>query len=165
MLRIRTLPVLFLVLAVAGPGSVALAFERGDPGDVAVRSAELREAPGHLSAIRGHLDYGTRVEVRDHSQGFLRVRSEAGEEGWLHPSALSRDPVILTEDGDDVERDADRDEIALAGRGFNEEVEERYRRERGLSFAPVDRMEAGGADPEDLRAFIEQGELHLPGGE
>ncbi len=131
---------------------------------VAVRSAQLREASGHLAPIVAQLAYTDEVEVLEVRGDFLRVVSPAGE-GWLHRSAVSEDRIVLADDGEDAARRADDREVALAGRGFNEEVEQRYRSEQGLSFDGVDRMEARARDSEALMRFIEDGGLRVPGDE
>ncbi len=148
-----------LVVAVA----TAWALE-GELVSVAVRSAQLREASGHLAPIVARLAYTDEVEVLEMRGDFLRVASSEGE-GWLHKSAISEDKIVLEDDGEDAARRADDREVALAGRGFNEQVEERYRSEQGLRFDGVDLMEARVRDSDTLMRFIEEGGLPIPGDE
>ena len=152
-------------LAVGVLAAVAAAWAlEGQLVSVAVRSAQLRESSGHLAPIVARLAYTDEVEVIEVRGDFLRVASPAGE-GWLHRSAVSEDRIVLADDGEDAARRADDREVALAGRGFNEEVEQRYRSEQGLSFDGVDRMEARVRDTDALIRFIEEGGLGVPGDE
>jgi hypothetical protein len=56
-------------------------------------------------------------------------------------------------------------EIALAGRGFNEQVEERYSSDKGLDFTTVDEMEQYGQPTGDLAAFLDTAGLNVGGAE
>ncbi|MFW6368349.1 MAG: SH3 domain-containing protein [Spirochaetota bacterium] len=133
----------------------------GETVSVSVRNAQLRDGAGHLSPIIAELSYADEVEVLESDGDFYRVRSAEGE-GFLHRSAVSETKIVLEEDGEDAAREAEDQEVALAGRGFNEQVEERYRSEQGLSFEGVDRMEARRPESEELRRFVEEGELRMP---
>lgn len=136
----------------------------GETVSISVRSTQLRANPGHLAQVVGQLSYADQVEVLEVGQDFYRVSSPEGQ-GWIHRSAVSEDEIVLEASGEDVERSADDREVALAGRGFNEEVERRYGSEQGLSFDGVDRMESRRREGEAIRAFIEGGGLRLPGEE
>ncbi len=146
----------FLLLPLLGIGAL-----EGETVSISVRSAQLRESPSHLGQVKADLEYTEQVEVLEVRGGFYRVSSSAGE-GWLHKSAISEKEIVLAEDSEDAKRAANNDEVALAGRGFNEEVEEQYKREEGLEFEGVDRMESREYSEEELRAFIQDGQLRLP---
>ncbi|MFC1764146.1 hypothetical protein ACFL6U_18990, partial [Planctomycetota bacterium] len=51
------------------------------------------------------------------------------------------------------------DEVALAGKGFNEQVEAKLKAEGTLDYRWVDRMEAFVVDVNQLVAFRQQGKL------
>jgi len=55
------------------------------------------------------------------------------------------------------------DEVALAGKGFNEQVEAKLRKEGKLDYTWVDRMAKFNAGADQIMKFRMQG--HLPGGE
>ncbi len=148
----------FLLFAVPALGLV------GDTVNISVKTARLRNAPGHLSSIIGHLSYADKVTILAIRGDFCRV-SSAGTTGWLHRSAISQEDIVLRDSGRDAHIEADDEEVALAGRGFNKQVEERYRSERGLSFKDVDQMEARRIDSRTLRTFIKNGSLTMPGGD
>ncbi len=133
----------------------------GETVSVSVRSAQLRERASHLGPIVGDLAYADKVDVLEVQGDFYRVSSPAGE-GWLHKSAVSEQEIVLEDSSEDAERAADDDEVALAGRGFNEQVEQQYRSDQGLSFEGVDRMESRQRNENVLREFIDAGGLRSP---
>ena len=80
--------------------------------------------------------------------------------GWLQESALTEKNIVLTS-GKQVKSGASSREVVLAGKGFSEDVERKYRSDADLEqqFRWVDRME-GFVRPEmELQAFLSDGEL------
>jgi hypothetical protein len=78
---------------------------------------------------------------------------------------LSEKKIVLQAGAEDVQRAATTDELALAGKGFNSRVEERFRAEHpGLDFTWIDRMETFEASPEQVRSFLQEGRLSPRGG-
>ena len=59
----------------------------------------------------------------------------------------------------DVDAAATTDEIALAGKGFNQQVEDEYKSSRKIDFTPVDRMEQRRESRDALLGFVKQGGL------
>ena len=132
---------------------------------VEVKQTPMRDRPGFLGTPVVTLSYGDRIDVlgtrQDWTQGRFTV---TGSEGWVHNSALTTKRIIVNPSTSDVERSATDTEVALAGRGFNEEVEARYREEQGLDFSYVDRIEEYAVPVEELAAFVAAGELNNPDG-
>ena len=129
---------------------------------VEVRETQLRATPSFLGRVDALLQYGDQVSVLEEAQGWARVRHQ-GATGWVHGSALTTKRIVMQAGDASAQRGATGSEVALAGRGFNQEVEDRYRAEQGLDFSGVDRMEGYGVDPERLAAFLSEGQLQLPG--
>ncbi|MFW6252947.1 MAG: SH3 domain-containing protein, partial [bacterium] len=125
--------------------------------------AALRDMPNHLSRVVVRLSYADEVTLLETQRDWLRVRFD-GNEGWLHQDAVSEDRIVLGASDRDVGREADSREVALAGRGFNAQVEEEFQSQSGLDFGPVDELEARVVDEDELQRFLEDGELQLPGG-
>ncbi len=137
----------------------------GEQRSVEVKQTPMRDRPGFLGAPVTTLSYGDRIDVLGTRQDWTQGRFTAtGSEGWVHNSALTTKRIILDPGTRDVERSATDTEVALAGRGFNEEVEARYRAEQGLDFSYVDRIEEYEVPVEKLAAFIQTGELNDPDG-
>jgi hypothetical protein len=143
--------------------SVAAAAFAQTTMSVEVRETQLRATPSFLGRVDAVLSYGDQVSVIEQSQGWARV-SHSGRTGWVHGSALTTKRIVMQAGDVDAQRGATGSEVALAGRGFNKDVEDRYRSEQGLDYAAIDRMEGYVVDPERLAAFLTEGQLQLPGG-
>jgi hypothetical protein len=50
--------------------------------------------------------------------------------------------------------------VALAGKGFNQEVENAYKSGGSLNYGDVDKTEAITVTPDELYAFITEGRLN-----
>ena len=131
---------------------------------ITVRETQVRNNPSFLGKPTGTLVYGDRVLVLEEKNGwafihFADPNGEADREGWVHGSALTEKEIILADAGREVGTGADAREVALAGKGFNKEVEARYKSEYDLDFTWIDRMEAFGRTREELVTFLVAGEL------
>lgn len=135
-----------------------------DQMSVTVRETQLRANPAFLGQVVSVLAYGDRVEVVQEQGPWFRVETDSGRSGWVHSSALTNKRIVLESSSRDGSTGASGTEVALAGRGFNEEVENRYKSEEGLDFSGVDRMEGYDYPPEVLLAFLEDGGLAIPEG-
>jgi hypothetical protein len=157
--RRRVLPAAALLLA-AGLALAAL-----PQRSVQVRTTQLRETPLFLGRIVGAASYGDRVEVIETRGDWVQVRDAAGRTGWLHASALTEKKIVLAAGQADAETAASGQEIALAGKGFSEEVEGAYRGAHpDLDYTWVDRMAGWTISPTAAAAFVRDGGL-VPAGE
>ncbi len=138
----------------------------GESMSVTVREAELRGAPQFLSRIVGTAGYGERLEVNERRDPWFRLTASDGTVGWVHSSALTTKQIVLTASDSDVRRGASADEVALAGRGFNERVENEFKEESDVDYSGIDRMESEyRIDPGTLLSFLEEGGLETGGEE
>ncbi|MDR2965370.1 MAG: hypothetical protein LBU88_06310 [Treponema sp.] len=126
---------------------------------VATRTADLKSGTGLLSSSTGTLNYGARVTVIRADGRFVEVRCAENSSltGWIATANLSPRPVVS---GDTATVSAR--ETAMAGKGFNQEVETTYREQnRSLNYADVDRVEGISVTEEELRRFLEEGRLKM----
>lgn len=124
---------------------------------VQIREGQLRERPSFLGTIVATVDYGERVRV-EQQQGPWRLVSVGEAQGWIHESALTRQRIQLAAGEEDVAGAATEQEMAMAGKGFNAEVEGEFRAQNEeIDFTWVDRMEGMGLAPERLAAFLSEG--------
>jgi len=145
--------------------AAAAVLAAGPLRSVQVREGQLRQSPSFLGKISARVAYGDRLEVLEEKGGWTRVRDDAGNDGWIHTSALTEKKVVLQAGQADVAAGASGEEIALAGKGFNEDVEKTWRESNpDLDFTWVDRMEGWTVTPAEAAAFVTAGEL-VPGGE
>jgi uncharacterized protein YgiM (DUF1202 family) len=126
---------------------------------VTVKETQVRATPSYLGRILAVLAYGDRVDVIAEQGGWARVRLPSGE-GWVHLSALSSKRIVLQSGSQNVGTGASSSEVALAGKGFNQEVEDKYRQDNQLDYTWVDRMGAFTVSPEEVLAFLEEGDLN-----
>lgn len=125
---------------------------------IQVRSGQLRSEPAYLSQVTGNVSYADRVTVIESRSPWVRVRHN-NRTGWIHESALTRQRLALSAGGQRAGGAGD-DEIALAGRGFNAEVESEFRRDHAdLNFAEIDRMERMAIPLARINQFLATGQL------
>lgn len=143
----------------------AAAWAAGQMRSVQVREGQLRSSPSFLGGITAQVSYGDRLEILEEKSGWIRVRDDAGRTGWIHGSALTEKKVVLKAGGTDLTADASGEELALAGKGFNAEVEKTWRASNPeMDFDWVDRMEGWNVDAGEAADFLAKGSV-TPGGE
>jgi hypothetical protein len=157
------LPLFFLLvflLAPAGAGMAAQAMS------VQVKRGDVRATPTFLGKIVSTLGYGERVEILENRQNWLRIAPTAkGPGGWMHSSALTPKRIVLQAGSRDAQAAASGGELALAGKGFNADVEAEFKaRNRNLDFSVIDRMQASEIPQERIAAFLKEGGLAGSGG-
>ncbi|MCA1753599.1 MAG: SH3 domain-containing protein [Spirochaeta sp.] len=157
---INTLAVFVAVVLLGIP---ALRAGAQEARSVSVRETQLRESPGFLGRVITTLAYGDRGDSMQEQNGWTQARF-GDSEGWVHTSALTTKRIVLDASDRDVQEAASSREVALAGRGFNRQVEAQYAAETGLDFQEIDRIEGYALDPEELLAFLQAGGLSLSEG-
>lgn len=126
---------------------------------VQVRDGQLRATPSFLGAVVGVLHYGDQVDVQQQQGDWMQVNIK-GQQGWVHNSALTTKYVSIGGGGKDTQLKASGKEVALAGKGFNAEVEAQYRKgHQNANYPAVDQMERVRISPQEMMAFLAQGEV------
>jgi hypothetical protein len=132
---------------------------------VQVKKCQLRNQPSFLGKIVSNLAYGDQVNVLEEKESWYNVEPSAKSgAGWVHVSALSAKKIILNPDSKDIKESTSSEEIALAGKGFNQQVEDEYKRQNNVDFSWVDRMEKIVVSQNEMQSFLEQGDLKAEGG-
>ncbi|MDR2551661.1 MAG: hypothetical protein LBD31_00625 [Treponema sp.] len=140
-------------------GAAGLFAQRaGDTMYVNVRSAALKSSTGFFASTAGTVRYGDQVRVLAVKGKWAQVRS-GGSSGWIASASLTTKPITVQ--GNTA--NASAREVALAGKGFSQDVENEYRKGGGINYNAVDSMEKLSIAGEDLLVFVEEG--HLLGGE
>jgi uncharacterized protein YgiM (DUF1202 family) len=120
------------------------------------RKAELRDTPTPFGRVLSSLSYGDKVTVEEQNGPWMKI-SMAGASGWIHSSALTTKRIIMAS-GDGAQTAASSDEVAMAGKGFNPEVEAQFKaNHKDIDFKWVDRMEKIVIPPPKIKAFVEAG--------
>lgn len=158
----KVVPVL-LIMAIAVTATAVFGLEMMS---VQVREGQLRATPSFLGEIAATVPYGTRVAVMKRQGDWIRVGLPTGpQEGWIHSSALTEKRIQMAAGADDVSAAATGDELALAGKGFNRQVEQQFRAENpSMDFTWVDRMERWEMPAGELARFLREGDLVAEGG-
>jgi len=131
---------------------------------VQVKNSAVRSTPTFLGKVVGQLNYGDQVTAVNEKDGWIQIQAK-GREGWMHESALTRKKIVFSSGSEQVGKYATTDEVALAGKGFNQSVEKAYRsRNPKLNYQGVDRMESIQISQKDIQRFIQEGGLTAQGG-
>jgi SH3-like domain-containing protein len=126
---------------------------------VQVQSTQVREMPSYLGRVLATANYTERVEVLQRQRGWAQVRV-GGRIGWVNESALTKKQLRLVSGAADVERSASGEEIALAGKGFNSQVEADFKaKNSAVDFTWIDRMEKFTVSEQEIGDFLREGGL------
>jgi uncharacterized protein YgiM (DUF1202 family) len=132
---------------------------------VKVQATHLRKEPKFYASTVAVLKAGEVVERISASSGWYQVRTAKGTVGWLHSSAVQTGTFDLAATDRSLTTKATADEIALAGKGFNQQVEESFKAKHSeADFAAVDRMLKVKVSQNELLEFLKAGRLGIYGG-
>ena len=128
---------------------------------VQVRKGQLRSAPSYLSRVITALDYTARVDVLEEKGAWLRVKLQEGDsEGWMNASALTKTKLKLASGDQDATTAVSSEEQALAGKGFNSDVEAKFKEQnKEVDFTWVDKMEKITIPAPTIVKFLEAGNV------
>ena len=131
-----------------------------------VRTSDLRSTPSFLGKIVGTAAYGDRFTVEETRGAWSRVKAEEGiRSGWLHRSALTKKKVKLKAGEKDADVAASSGELALAGKGFNSDVEAQFKAQNAeANFAAIDIIEAIRVTTREVQKFLKTGGVVPKGG-
>ena len=151
----KKLSVLF-VFTILISGALFAQVKSGGNAWVSSKTATLKSSTWFFASTKGTLQMGDQVTVLQVSGNNAEVRSTVNTSlsGWTAISNLSSRQIVSTGSG------ASASEVALAGKGFNQEVENAYKAEGNLNYADVDKTEAITVSQDDLYAFVTEGRLN-----
>ena len=130
---------------------------------VQVRKADIRDTPSFLGKIISSVAYGDKVTVQSENGAWMLV-SSGGQSGWLHNSALTRNTIVM-KSGAGAQTSASSGEMALAGKGFNADVEAQFKAgHKDIDFSWVDRMEKIKIPTAVIQKFVAEGQKNTQGG-
>ena len=143
------------VLFLLACGALFAQVSRSGTAWVSSRTADVRTSSWFFAGTRGTLQMGQQVTVLQVSGNWAEVRSAANPAltGWTSASNLSPRRIVSSAAG------ATAAEVALAGKGFDQDVENAFRATGNLNFADVDRTEAITVSLQELYAFMTAGRL------
>jgi hypothetical protein len=128
---------------------------------VKVQTTSLRKTPKFYGPVIQALQAGEKIEkITSQPDGWIQVKTSGGAVGWIHSSAVAVQKFDLMAMDKGLKTQASASEVALAGKGFNKQIEENYRAQhRDISFAEVDKMLLIKIAAAQLEEFMKQGRL------
>lgn len=152
-------------LLIVGVAVVCVALLLAQTLTVKVQSTYVRKEPKFYSSPLATLTVGESVTQISSQAGWFKVRTSKGIEGWIHSQAVQSGKLTVAAVDRSLSTSATADEVALAGKGFNSQVEEAYKsRNKEINFGKVDRMLKLRISPDELRRFLMEGRLAEFGG-
>ncbi len=138
--------------------SASLMAKIGDIKFVAVETLELKSSTGFFSRKVGVIEYGDEVLVLGEKGNWseIQLKNEPSLQGWVAKSSLTSKKIINRPN----RTTTSADELALAGKGFSQEVEDYLISEGSQNFNLVDNVESVSVSNKDLQAFIIDGDLN-----
>jgi uncharacterized protein YgiM (DUF1202 family) len=134
-------------------------FAPGSTVYVAAKTLKVKASTGFFAGTRGTLSYGAQVRVLQVKGNWSEIQSLGGNSlrGWVNTSNLTSKRINPAGTG----TSASAREVALAGKGFNQEVENVYRAEGSLNYAGVNAVETIIVSDRDLYNFLVEGRLAM----
>ena len=147
--------VAFCALTLLVSGVLFAQISRGGTAWVSSKSADLKSSTWFFAGNRGTLALGDQVTVLQVNGNNAEVQSAANSSlsGWTSVSNLSARRIVASGTS------ASASEVALAGKGFNKDVEDSYKSGGNLNYADVDRTEAISVSQDELYKFVTEGHL------
>ena len=127
----------------------------GKPAWVSVKTAPVKSSTWFFASTRGNLSLGTEVAVLQVTGNWVEIRSNnPALSGWTSLGNLS--PRLIVGEGTSTTAR----EVALAGKGFDRDVEAAFKAEGDLNYDDVDRMERITVSQDELLRFLTEGNLN-----
>ncbi|MDR0589708.1 MAG: SH3 domain-containing protein [Spirochaetaceae bacterium] len=145
---------IFAALTITGAAGQSL---QGKTMYISTKTAQVKASTGFFAGTRGTLRYGDQVTVLQDRGAWVEIRSVSRSplSGWIKSAGLTARRI--TAGGSAASASAS--ELALAGKGFNEEVEKSYREGNDLDYSLIDQMETQVVSEDDLYTFLMEGHL------
>ncbi len=153
-----------LIAAAAVAAVLVLALVAAETLIVKIQTTQLRRNPQFFSPGVATLKAGDRLEKLGEAAGWIQVRTPSGATGWVHGSAVAPPRTQLLAGSADMKTQATANEVTLAGKGFNKQVEDSYRAQNpSVSYVWVDRMVQQRVAMAEIQDFLKRGLLNVSG--
>lgn len=139
---------------------VAVAIVLAETLVVKIQATNLRKEPKFYSPAVTILHAGDTLEKVGSQNGWIQVKTSQGVSGWIHSSAVETKKFSLLALDKSLKTKASAQEVALASKGFNKQVEESYQaKHQEVSFVWVEKMLQIKIPLAQMEEFLKQGEL------
>ncbi len=168
MSSLRLIKKLSCLLVVQAFAFTAVCFAAYSTVTVIHKKTSIRADKQFFAPAVATAKYMDKLKVIEEKGGWYKV-SFAGKTGWVHGSAVAggkktgagkkKKGLSLFGKKEDPKK-VSQDDVALAGKGFNEQVEKDYKKKNPkLAFKAVDEMEKINVEDKKLAGFIKAGNL------
>jgi len=132
----------------------------GDEVAISVQNQSIYPMPAFYASPVESVNYGTIALIDEIEGEWYRITTSLNQAGWIHCTSVTG-AIQTASSGTSATGDITSDEIMLAGRGFNQEIEDKYAGNHPeLNFILVDNMETSWTvSPEQLYQFLISGNL------
>ncbi|MFP3042680.1 hypothetical protein LQZ19_12760 [Treponema primitia] len=146
--------VLFSVLGLLGIGALSA---QSKTMYVTAKTIEVKSSTAFFSDTLGTMSYGDPVSVLQEYGKWVKISSLEPPviSGWVATASLTAKRIIVSAGT----TSASANEIALAGKGFNQQVEDVYRQNGTLNYDAIDAIEALQIPNRQLFTFLQEGRL------
>jgi hypothetical protein len=131
---------------------------------VVTKENAIRESCRFFSPVKATVHYGDALEVISQEGDWFQVKFR-GAQGCIHKSAISKKSFSLSELNvtGSQKQSTSGQEVALAGKGFNPQVEAAYRNQNPqFKFGEVNAIEGYKVSESRFIEFIRIGKLNPP---
>ncbi len=135
---------------------VSLFARSNDIRYVSVEQVFVKTGTNFFSRKIAELYYGQEVILLSEKGNWCEIEVSSNIRGWVSKTSVTSKKIIIR----DKNVTTTTDELALAGKGFNQEVENYYEEEKSIDFSLVDSIEEIYVDEKILQDFILQGQLN-----
>ena len=152
---------ILLAMLLAGFARAAMA---ADQMSVQSEKAAIRVSAGPFAQTVATAAYGDRLTVLSQQGAWAQVQTASGVTGWMQLSSLSEKKIVLQAGSHDVSKTASGEELALAGKGFNSQVEGQFKNQNpNIDFKWIDYMEKIKVSESQMIQFLRAGGLKAGG--
>lgn len=145
-----------LLLCLCGLGSIHAQSLKGKTVYASINEGKLKSSTWFFAGSTGTYKYGDSFKVLEEKGTWIRVQGISNSlTGWTPASNVTTKKIVATGTG----VSASAEEMALAGKGFTEEVEKSYKDEEHLDYTAIDLMETFVVKDEDILKFMQDGRL------
>ncbi len=146
--------VLLCLFAISGLAAQSL---KGKTVYVAIKSGNLKSSTDFFANNTGSVKYGDSFKVIQEKEKWVEVQGISNQSlrGWIASGNVTTKKIVSSGSS----ASASADELALAGKGFSQEVERSYRQSESLNYNAIDSMEALKISEKEIHDFLIEGHL------
>ena len=127
---------------------------------IQVREVAVKSSPNYMSSTVGKLTFGTKVDISSTEGNWYRIDNPAG---YIPKNVVGTSKASVDASKRYAASGVSHDETALAGKGFNPQVESQYKKSSAslaAAYTQVDKVERMKVSNAALSQFIASGKLN-----